>query len=131
MGVSRPTRPPRAGALPRSERVRLRTLRKIVSPDSIRPAPSTIRNAGPSASAACSDLAPRPARPPCRITYNNLHQIVQTPDSVMILNEMVHDARIVRMNAAHLPKSIRRWMGDSVGHWEGDTLVVDTTNFTG
>src|ERR1700736_2825967 len=62
--------------------------------------------------------------------YNNLHQIVQTPNSVMILTEMVHDARIVRMNAQHLPKTIRRWMGDSVGHWEGDTLVVDTTNFT-
>jgi hypothetical protein len=62
--------------------------------------------------------------------YNNLHQIVQTKDSVLILTEMVHDARIVRMNAQHLPKTIRRWMGDSVGHWEGDTLVVDTTNFT-
>ena len=62
--------------------------------------------------------------------YNNLHQIVQTRDSVMILTEMVHDARIVRMNAQHLPKTIRQWMGDSVGHWEGDTLVVDTTNFT-
>ena len=62
--------------------------------------------------------------------YNNLHQIVQTPDAVMILTEMVHDARIVRMNAQHLPKYIRQWMGDSVGHWEGDTLVVDTTNFT-
>ena len=61
--------------------------------------------------------------------YNNLHQIVQTADSVMILTEMVHDARIVRMNAKHLPKTIRRWTGDSVGHWEGDTLVVDTTNF--
>ncbi len=61
--------------------------------------------------------------------YNDLHQIVQTPDSIMILSEMVHDARIVRMNAQHLPKNIRRWMGDSVGHWEGDTLVVDTTNF--
>ena len=61
--------------------------------------------------------------------YNDLHQIVQTPDSIMILSEMVHDARIVRMNAQHLPKNIRRWMGDSVGHWEGDTLVVDTANF--
>ena len=61
--------------------------------------------------------------------YNNLHQIVQTKDAVMILTEMVHDARIVRMNAQHLPKTIRRWMGDSVGRWEGDTLVVDTTNF--
>jgi hypothetical protein len=62
--------------------------------------------------------------------YNNLHQIVQTPDTVMILSEMIHDARIVRMNAQHLPKNIRPWMGDSVGHWEGDTLVVDTTNFS-
>src|SRR5260370_5503166 len=62
--------------------------------------------------------------------YNNLHQIVQTPDAVMILTEMVHDARIVRMNAQHLPKNIRLWMGDSVGHWDGDTLVVDTTNFS-
>ena len=62
--------------------------------------------------------------------YNNLHQIVQTPDSILILSEMVHDIRIIRMNAQHLPKSIRLWMGDSVGHWEGDTLVVDTTNFT-
>jgi hypothetical protein len=62
--------------------------------------------------------------------YNDLHQIVQTPDSIMILTEMVHDARIVRMNAQHLPKNIRGWMGDSVGHWDGDTLVIDTTNFT-
>ena len=62
--------------------------------------------------------------------YNNLHQIVQTKDTIMILTEMVHDARVIRMNAPHLPKNIRLWMGDSVGHWEGDTLVVDTTNFT-
>ena len=62
--------------------------------------------------------------------YNNLHQIVQTPNAIMILSEMVHDARVIRMNAEHLPKNIRRWMGDSVGHWERDTLVVDTTNFT-
>jgi hypothetical protein len=62
--------------------------------------------------------------------YNNLHQIVQTPDSVMILTEMVHDARVVRMNAKHLPAGIRKWMGDSIGWWDGDTLVVETTNFT-
>jgi hypothetical protein len=48
----------------------------------------------------------------------------------MILNEMVHDARVVRMGSEHLPQNIRKWMGDSVGHWEGDALVVDTTNFT-
>jgi hypothetical protein len=62
--------------------------------------------------------------------YNNMKQIVQTKDTVVILNEMVHDARVIRMNAEHLPSTIRKWMGDSVGRWEGDTLVVDTTNFT-
>src|SRR5438552_8072557 len=62
--------------------------------------------------------------------YNNLHQIVQTPDSVMILTEMVHDARVVRMNAQHAPPSVRKWLGDSIGRWDGDTLVVETTNFT-
>jgi len=62
--------------------------------------------------------------------YNNLKQIVQTKGTILILNEMVHDARVIRMNAEHLPQTIRRWMGDSVGLWEGDTLVVDTTNFT-
>ena len=62
--------------------------------------------------------------------YNNLHQIVQTPTEIMILTEMVHDARIIRMNQPHLPPTIRQWLGDSVGRWEGDTLVVDTTNFT-
>ena len=68
--------------------------------------------------------------PALPVLYNNLHQIVQTKDTIVIVNEMVHDARVVRMNAPHLPKTIRRWMGDSVGRWEGDTLVVDTTNFT-
>jgi hypothetical protein len=62
--------------------------------------------------------------------YNNLKQIVQTRDTVMILNEMVHDARVVRIGGQHLPQSIRRWNGDSIGRWEGDTLVIDTTNFT-
>ena len=62
--------------------------------------------------------------------YNNLHQIVQTKDTVMILTEMNHDARVVRMNSRHLPPTIRSWMGDSIGWWEGDTLVVETTNFT-
>jgi len=62
--------------------------------------------------------------------YNNLHQIVQTPDAVMIQTEMIHDARVVRMNQPHLPPTIRKWMGDSVGRWDGDTLVIDTTNFS-
>ena len=62
--------------------------------------------------------------------YNNLKQIVQTPDTILILNEMVHDVRTIRMNATHHPPHLRFWLGDSIGRWEGDTLVVDTTNFT-
>ncbi|MDA1073128.1 MAG: hypothetical protein O3A63_00010 [Proteobacteria bacterium] len=61
--------------------------------------------------------------------YNNFKRIVQTEDHVMILIEMVHDARIVRMNSEHLPAHVTKWLGDSIGWWEGDTLVVDTTNF--
>jgi len=61
--------------------------------------------------------------------YNNLKQIVQTKNTVVIFNEMIHDARIVRMNAKHDPPEIRKWGGDSVGHWEGEVLVIDTTNF--
>ena len=68
--------------------------------------------------------------PMLSVLYNNMKRIVQTDDTVVILVEMVHDARIVRMNAEHNPPEIRSWLGDSVGHWEGDTLVVDTTNFT-
>ena len=67
--------------------------------------------------------------PMLSVLYNNMKRIVQTEDTVMILVEMVHDARIVRMNQPHNPPEIRSWLGDSVGHWEGDTLVVDTTNF--
>jgi hypothetical protein len=62
--------------------------------------------------------------------YNNLHRIVQTPEYVMILVEMVHDARIIRLDSEHVDPSVRKWLGDSIGWWEGDTLVVDTTNFT-
>ena len=61
--------------------------------------------------------------------YNNHKRIVQTPNHVMILTEMVHDARIVRLDSQHLPDEVRRWYGDSIGWWEGDTLVVETTNF--
>jgi hypothetical protein len=61
--------------------------------------------------------------------YNNNYTIVQTSDNVMIMTEMVHDVRIVRMGATqHLPANIRPWFGDSIGHWDGDTLVVETTN---
>ena len=62
--------------------------------------------------------------------YNNLKQIVQTDDWVMIYIEMVHDVRMIRIGGEHLPSHIKLWLGDSIGHWEGDTLVVETTNFT-
>ena len=61
--------------------------------------------------------------------YNNLKTIVQTDDHVMILVEWMHDARIIRLDSEHLPDAVRKWSGDSIGWWEGDTLVVDTTNF--
>jgi len=62
------------------------------------------------------------------VLYNNNYQIVQTPDAVVILVEMVHDVRIIRMNSQHQPADLERWLGDSIGHWEGDTLVVETIN---
>jgi hypothetical protein len=64
------------------------------------------------------------------VGYNEHLQIVQTKDAVLLHTEMVHNARVVRMNGTHLPASIRPWSGDSIGHWDGDMLVVDTTNFT-
>ena len=74
----------------------------------------------------CVSYAPVPILPQ---VYNGNYQIVQTSDFVVILSEMIHEARIVRMNASHAPPSVRQWLGDSVGHWDGDTLVIDTTNF--
>ena len=62
--------------------------------------------------------------------YNSYVQIVQSPDTVVLLQEMIHDARIVPMtNAPHLPKKIRQLHGDPRGRWDGDTLVVETTNY--
>ena len=71
-----------------------------------------------------------PAVPMTPALYNDNYQIVQSADSILILLEMVHDARIVHMNAKHQPPSVRQWFGDSIGNWEGDTLVVETTNLT-
>lgn len=63
--------------------------------------------------------------------YNNTLQIVQTPDAIVISSEQIHDARVIAMNRrTHLPTDFQRWAGDSIGRWEGDTLVVDTTNFS-
>ena len=61
--------------------------------------------------------------------YNNSYTIAQTKDNVMILTEMVHDARVVRLGGTHPPASFRQWFGDSIGRWEADTLVIETTNF--
>jgi hypothetical protein len=61
--------------------------------------------------------------------YNNNYQFVQSKDSVGIWVEMVHDVKIVRLNAKHRTDGLRPWMGDSIGHYEGPTLVVETTNF--
>jgi len=63
--------------------------------------------------------------------YNNNYQILQVPGYVVILTEMIHDVRIIPLDGRpHLPQHIRQWLGDSRGRWEGNTLVVDTTNFT-
>ena len=60
----------------------------------------------------------------------NFYQIVQTRDHVLIYTETVHDARIIRIGGPHAPAAVQLWLGDSIGRWDGDTLVVDTTNFT-
>ena len=63
--------------------------------------------------------------------YNSYLQIVQSPGYVTIMNEMAHDARVIPTDGRpHLPETLRTWNGDSRGHWEGDTLVIDTTNFS-
>lgn len=63
-------------------------------------------------------------------SYNSNYQIVQTNDAVLVHAEMIHDARIIHLDGRpHLPSAMRSWLGDSIGRWEGDTLVVDTTNF--
>lgn len=62
--------------------------------------------------------------------YNNNFQILQTPGYVVILQEMIHEARVIPLDARpHPSASVKLWMGDSTGHWEGNTLVVETTNF--
>ncbi len=63
------------------------------------------------------------------IAQNANYQIVQTADAVMIMVEMIHDVRIIRIGGSHPPPGVRFWLGDSIGHWEGNTLVADTTNF--
>jgi len=80
----------------------------------------------PPLSERCLPESPLPIVP---FGTQDVYQIVQTADAVVIAAEVVHDVRVIRLNAKHLPAGIRVWLGDSIGHWEGATLVVDTTNF--
>ena len=61
--------------------------------------------------------------------YNNYLRVVQTDTHVMIMSEMVHDVRAVRIDDDHDPSDIKKWLGDGIAHWDGDTLVVETRNF--
>lgn len=63
------------------------------------------------------------------VGYNNNYQIIQTDEYVVILVEMIHDVRIIPLAGKHRPDVVKQWMGDSLGHYEGDTLVIETTNF--
>ena len=75
-------------------------------------------------------LFPTSVPPMIPYRYNSNYEIVQTDDAVVVVSEMIHEARIIRLDRrSHLPSNIRQWLGDSLGHWEGATLVVDTTNF--
>ena len=69
--------------------------------------------------------------PPVPSGYNNTYQIFQTPEYVAILNEMIHDVRFIPVDGRpHVSEDVRQWNGDSRGHWEGSTLVVETTNYS-
>jgi hypothetical protein len=62
--------------------------------------------------------------------YQSYYQIVETPGAIMIILEMFRDVRVVKMDGRpHPPSNVQGWLGDSIGHWEGDTLVVDSTNY--
>ncbi len=105
------------------ERISRRPKRTFEDPESFGLAERCLLgNFGLGGSTASPPLVPSEVLP-------GYYQIVQTDTQVLIYTEWIHDARIVRLNAAHLPPTIRLWLGDSIGHFEGQTLVVDTTNF--
>jgi hypothetical protein len=87
----------------------------------------------PAATAADRSLSERCityGSPQLTAGYQSYYQIVQTPTSVMIMTEMIHDARKIPLDGGpHVGSAIQQWTGDSRGHWEGDTLVIDTTNY--
>ena len=108
-----------AGKKRAADRAEARRLHPFDGPEDRSPAERCIAtpNAGP---------------PMMPANYNANYQIVQTPDYVAILSEQIHDVRVIPLDGRpHLAAHIRQWMGDSRGHWEGGTLVVETTNFTG
>ena len=108
-----PLTPRRRRAAPRPPRGRARAGRRMV--------PRIAR---------CRSAAFPTARRARRPNYNSYTQIIQSPDTVVLLQEMIHDARVVPMTTKpHLPKNVRQLHGDPRGRWEGDTLVVETTNF--
>jgi hypothetical protein len=107
--------PPRAPGAPAPSRERYRN--RTDNPESFAVGERCLLSFGSSA-----------GPPMLPLMYNNTYQIVQTKDEVAIEVEMVHDVRHIRLNGRHVPASMKLWMGDSIGHWEGDTLVVETTN---
>jgi hypothetical protein len=75
-------------------------------------------------------IFPTAVPPMIPYSYNSNYQVIQTKDEMMLQVEMIHETRVIPLDGRpHLPSSVRLWLGDSVGHWDGSTLVVDTTNF--
>ena len=109
--------PPRAGGAPDPRAQRARMAGRTDNPEGFSLGERCLLSFGSSA-----------GPPMLPLMYNNTYQIVQTKDEVAIDVEMVHDIRHIHLNAQHVPASMKLWMGDSVGHWDGDTLVVETTN---
>jgi hypothetical protein len=71
------------------------------------------------------------AAPPMQPSADiNLYRIVQTPATIAVVAELIHDARMIRMDSTHSPAAVTSWLGDSIGWWEGDTLVVETKHFS-
>ena len=109
--------PPRAGGAPDPRAQRARMAGRTDNPEGFSLGERCLLSFGSSA-----------GPPMLPLMYNNTYQIVQTKDEVAIDVEMVHDVRHIHLNAQHIPASMKLWMGDSIGHWDGDTLVVETTN---
>jgi hypothetical protein len=117
----------------------------VVSPSNGRipeltPAATSKRQARREAAALAYGIETRPLAERCIMgfnsgppmipsAYNNNVQLVQTENSVVIHNEMVHNVRVVRMNVAEHRETPRKWEGDSIGHWDGDALIVETKYF--